>query len=484
MGATTPRTSRRLPLAVLCAAQLMIILDQNIVNVALPAIQADLGFSAADLVWIVNAYVVPFGGLLLLAGRLGDLLGRKRVFVAGLALFTAASLLCGLAPGQGTLIAARFVQGVGGAIASAGILGMIVTMFPEPREQARAIGAFSFASAGGGAIGPLVGGVLTDMVDWSWIFLINIPLGAVVVAVALRTLRHEPGAGLRGHADVAGAVLVTAGLMLAVYTIVGAETEGWVAASTLGGAAAALALLVAFVVRESRAAGPLLPLRVFAIRSVAAANTIQLLLIAAMFGFLYFGTLYLQKVLGYDALATGLAFLPAALSIAVVSLGLAARLITRFGARPVLLGGLALLAAGFALFARIPLDGAYATAFLPSALLLGLGFGAVMPALMLLGVADAGPEDSGVASGLFNTTQQIGGAVGLAVLNTLATARAGTSTAPSALLEGYRLAFATAAGFVVAAALVAWALLRPGRDRSGARGGTEDTGTPVVHAGL
>lgn len=481
MGATTPRTtSRLLPLVVLCTGQLMIILDQNIVNVALPAIQRDLGFSAADLVWTVNAYVVPFGGLLLLAGRLGDLLGRKRMFIAGLALFTLASLLCGLATDQGTLIAARFVQGIGGAVASAGILGMIVTMFPEPREQARAIGAFSCASAGGGAIGPLVGGVLTDAVSWNWIFFINLPLGAAVVAVALRALRHEPGAGLRGNADVAGAVLVTAGLMLAVQTIVGAETAGWGSARTLGGAAAALALLAAFLVRESRAKAPLLPLRVLAVRSVAVSNTAQLLLIAAMFGFLYFGTLYLQKVLGYDALQTGLAFLPAALSIAVVSLALAARLITRLGARPVLLGGLVMVTAGFVLFARIPLDGGYASAFLPSALLLGLGFGAAMPALMMLGVADAGPEDSGVASGLFNTSQQIGGAVGLAALNTLATSRTGASAERAALLDGYRLAFATAAGLVLAAAAVAWAALRPGRDR----GDAEENGTPVVHAGL
>ena len=449
----------------LCAGQLMIILDQTIVNVALPSIQGDLGFSQSGLAWVVNVYLIAFGGLLLLAGRLGDLVGRKRVFVAGLVVFTAASLLCGLAQSQGGLIGARFVQGVGGAMASSVVLGMIFAAFPEPRELAKAIGFFSFVAAAGGALGPLAGGVLTQAMGWHWIFFVNVPVGVGAAVLAARVLEPERGLGLGKGADVPGALLVTAGLMLAVYTIVGVTDHGWDSAHTLGFGALSVVLLAGFVWRQAGAAAPILPLRVFGSRRLTGANLVQALTVAGMFGFLFLGTLYVQRVLGYDAMTTGLAFLPIALAIGSVSLFLSAPLNARFGERAVLVAGLFLIVAGLALLARAPVGADYAADVLPVMLLLGVGFGAAMPALTALAMSGAAPEDAGLASGLFNTTQQVGGALGLAVLATLATARtegllADGQGAASALTGGYHLAFAVGAGFVVVAIALASILLR------------------------
>ncbi|WP_329488285.1 DHA2 family efflux MFS transporter permease subunit [Kitasatospora sp. NBC_01246] len=457
--------SRALALAVLCAGMLMIILDGSIVTVALPAIQADLGFSSADLTWTVNAYLIAFAGLLLLAGRLGDLIGRKRVFVAGLALFTAASVLCAVATGQGMLIAARFLQGVGGAMASAVSLGMIVTLFPEPGERGRAIGAFSFVGAAGASIGQVLGGVLTQALNWHWIFLINLPLGLAAVLLAVRVLDTDRGPGLRAGADTLGAVLITAALMLGIYTIVGTGEHGWASARTLGLGALAALLLAGFLLRQARAAQPLLPLRMLRSRTVAGANVVQVLAISGMFGFQILLALYLQNVLGYGAAATGLAMLPAAVSIGAVSLFLSARLNARFGERNVLMAGLALLVAALGLLVRLPADADYAVHLLPTMLLIG-GGGLVLSGLTALGMSGAGAADAGTASGLFNTTQQVGAALGVAVLTTLAAARTGTLSgagdpAAEALTGGFRLAFAVAAGLLALALVVTAVVLKP-----------------------
>jgi EmrB/QacA subfamily drug resistance transporter len=462
---TSQDRSRWLALVVLCAGMLMIILDGTIVNVALPSIQDDLGFAQSDLAWVVNAYLIAFGGLLLLAGRLGDLIGRRRVLLTGLAVFTLASLLCGLADSQAMLIAARFAQGVGGAMTSAVILGMIVTMFPEPREQAKAIGIYSFVASAGASIGLLAGGVLTQGLSWHWIFFVNVPIGLVTGVLALRLLAPEAGAGLRAGADALGAVLVTVALMLGVYTIVQAGEHGWGSLHTLGLGAVALALLGGFVARQATAATPLLPLRLLRSRAVAGANAVQVLMIGGMFGVFFLGVLYLQRVLGYDAIEIGLAFLPVSLGIGGFSLFLSPRLILRFGPRAVLIAGLASLAAGLALFSQVPVDGRYVTDVLPAMLLLGAGAGVSFPSLMGLAMSSATPADSGLLSGLVNTTQQVGAALGLAVLATLATSRSDTLLAAgdaqaAALTGGYTLAFGIATGFVLAGLVIAVVALR------------------------
>ncbi|MFI6514729.1 MFS transporter [Spirillospora sp. NPDC050679] len=459
MTSTTPHRSRWLALAILCAGTLMIILDGSIVTVALPAIQQDLGFSASGLSWTVNAYVIAFGGLLLLAGRIGDLVGRKRMFVAGLAVFTLASLLCGLAVSPGTLIAARFLQGVGGAMASAVGLGMIITLFTDPAERAKAIGAFAFTGSAGASIGQVLGGVLTDALGWNWIFYINLPIGLVAIVAAVRVLDGDTGLGLRGGADALGALLVTAGVMTGVYAIVQAEHSGWGSPATLGLGALSLALIAGFVARQATAEAPLLPLRVLRSRNVWGANAIQMLMLGALFSFQMFIALYLQNVLRYDATATGLAMLPAALAISVASLLLSARLITRFGERTILLVGLVLLLAARFFLMRLPLDGDYLADVLPLMLLSG-GFGLAMPALTGLAMSGARAEDAGVASGLFNTTQQIGGALGVAALATLAASRSGGGTAPAALNDGYHFAFNVGAGLLAAAIVLTLTVLR------------------------
>ena len=464
--ATNGATNPWIALVVLCAGFLMIILDQTIVNVALPSIQTDLHFSQSALAWVINAYLIAFGGLLLLVGRLGDLIGRRRIFLVGLTVFTSASLVCGLADSRGLLIGARFVQGVGGAMTSAVILGMIVTMFPKPSEQAKAIGVYSFVAAAGGAIGLLAGGVLTQAINWHWIFFVNLPIGVATGVLATRMLPNDVGIGLSRGADAPGAVLLVGSLMLAVYTIVEASNYGWASAHTLGFGGVAVALLAGFIGRQATAANPLIPLRVFRSRTVTVANLMQMLMVAGIFGMFFLGALYLQRVLRYDAIEVGLAFLPVALGIAGMSLRFTAQLMMRFGAKSTLIVGLALVAAGLIVFRGAPVNAAYVTQLLPAMLLLGVGAGLVFPALMTLAMSGATPEDSGLASGLVNTTQQVGGALGLAVLATLATTRTtsllgqGASNA-NALTDGYHLAFTIGAGLVLAAIAIGLVFLRP-----------------------
>jgi EmrB/QacA subfamily drug resistance transporter len=446
-------------LVVLCAGMLMIILDQTITTVALPTIQRDLRFTQSNLAWVVNAYLIAFGGLLLLAGRLGDLVGTRRIFLIGLTVFTGASLLCGLAQSQWLLVGARFVQGAGGAMTSAVILAMIVTLFPEPREKARAIGVYSFVASAGASIGLLAGGVITQAVNWHWIFFVNVPIGLVTGVVALRLLARARGSGMAGGADVPAAVLVVSALMLAVTTIVEAAAWGWASPQTLGLGAAAVALLAAFVVREARTRRPLVPLGIFRSRVVTTANLAQALMVGGLFGMFFLGALYLQRVLGYSPLQVGLAFLPVALGIGLLSLGFSARLITRFGAPSTLLAGLALIALGLALFQGAPIQSDYLRDLLPMMLVLGVGAGLSFPALMTLAMSGASEDDAGLAAGLVNTTQQVGGALGLAVLTTLSSTRtegllAGGLPAASALTGGFRLSYLVAAGLVVAAIAV------------------------------
>ncbi|GGX57748.1 MFS transporter [Streptomyces noursei] len=443
----------------------MVILDGTIVSVALPSVQQNLGFSSSGLAWVVNAYLVPFGGLLLLAGRLGDLIGRKRVFIAGLGMFTAASLLCGVAQGPAMLLASRFVQGIGGAVTSAVTLGMVVPLFPQPKERAKAIGVYSFVQSAGGSMGLLAGGALTQTISWHWIFFVNVPIGIVAVLWAGRVLTSEQGVGLGKGTDVVGALLVTSALMLGVYTIVETTSYGWTSAHTLSFAAAALALLLAFVARQAKATHPLLPLHVFRSRNVSGAMGIQALMVAGMFSFQFLCVLYLQKVLGFDEIHTGLGIFPVSVAIGALSLGLSPKLIARFGPRAVLLPGLSLIAAGLAALGRVPVDGSYVVDVLPALLPLGVGFGVAMPSLATLAMSAATPQDSGIASGMFNTMQQIGAAFGLAVLSTLATSHTdalladGASTT-SALTGGYQLSFRIGSGLVAVALLLAATLLR------------------------
>lgn len=451
----------------LCAGVLMIVLDATVVNVALPAIQKDLGFSQSSLAWVVNSYLIAFGGLLLLSGRLGDLISRRDVFIVGLTLFTVASVLCGLAQSGVMLVAARFAAGVGGALTAAVVLGMIVTMFPEPREQAKAIGVYAFVASAGGSVGLLAGGVLTQLLSWHWIFFINLPIGLVTGFFALRLLDRDKGLGFSHGADIPGALLITSSLMLGVFTIVEpAAKEGWGSFTTLACSVGSFLLLVGFVIRESTTANPLVPLRIFKSRNVSGANAIQALTVAGMFGLFFLGVLYLQEVLGYDALETGFAFLPTTLVMGTLSVKFSEPLIMRFGARSCLIVGLVLIAAGLALFARVPVDGNYWTDVLPSTILLGSGVGVSFPALMTLAMSGATKSDAGLASGLVNTTAQVGAAIGLAVLATIAATEtddllAAGKTRPEALTGGYEAAFWVASGLVVAALVLAVVVLKP-----------------------
>ena len=443
----------------------MVILDATIVNVALPSIQSDLGFSQSNLAWVVNSYLIAFGGLLLLAGRLGDLVGRKRVLLAGLGVFTAASLLCGLSVTPELLIAARFIQGIGGALSSAVALGMIVTMFPDQPEQARAFGVYSFVASAGASIGLLAGGILTHAISWHWIFFVNVPIGIAAIFLSARLIDTDRGIGLRGGADVIGATLVTAALMLGVYTIVQTSQLGWVSTQTIGLGAVSILLMAGFVVRQLTAKNPLLPLRVFKPRNVWGANLVQLLLVAGMLGFFFMNSLYMQRVLGLNPLQIGFAFLPVALTIGILSVGVSARLTTRFGARRVLLPALVLVAAGLGLYTRLPVHSSYLVDLLPGMLLLGVGAGLVFPSLATLAMSSATADDSGLASGLLNTTAQVGGALGLAVLATLAASQTQSllalgESAQNALTGGFQMVFGMSAALIVAGFVLAMIVLR------------------------
>jgi EmrB/QacA subfamily drug resistance transporter len=468
---STTDTSRWIALVVLCAGMLMIILDQTIVNVALPSIQRDLGFDQSSLAWVVNAYLIAFGGLLLLAGRLGDLIGRKTIFLAGIAVFTLASALCGVAQSQALLVVARFIQGAGGALTSSVILGMIITMFPERGEQAKAIGVFSFVASAGASAGLLAGGVLTQALSWHWIFFVNLPIGVLTAVLGRRFVVADTGLGLRQGADVPGATLITAALMLAVYTIVKTSDYGWGSAHTLGLGTLAIALGVGFVVREHRAATPLIPLGIFRSRAITGANLVQMLMVSGMFGMFFLGAVYLQRVLGYGPLDVGLAFLPVAISIGALSIGVTPRLNMRFGAKQTLIPGLALTTAGLALFALAPEHAAYLSDILAPMILIGLGAGLVFPSVMTIAMTGVPMSQSGLASGLVNTSMQVGGALGLSVLATLSSTRthdllaAGSSPA-HALTGGFHLSLVIGAGLLIASLTLATVLLRSGSEHA------------------
>jgi EmrB/QacA subfamily drug resistance transporter len=446
-------------LILLCLGELMIVLDTTIVNVALPSIQADLHFSETALVWVVNAYMLTFGGFLLLGGRLGDLYGHRRLFLAGIVLFTLASLACGLANSQALLIAARAVQGLGGAVVSAVALSLIMALFTEPAERAKAMGVYGFVCAGGGSVGVLLGGVLTSALNWHWVFLVNLPLGVVIYAACLRLLPDGRGQAHGQRLDVAGAFTITASLMLAVYAIVNGNGVGWTSTQTLALLGGALTLFVMFLVIESRVTAPLVPLGLFRSRNLSLSNGVGVLWSAAMFAWFFVSALYMQLVLGYSAMQVGLAFLPSNIIMAAFSLGLSAKMVMRWGIRIPLSVGLLLAATGLALFARAPVGGDIWLDVLPGMLLLGLGAGMALNPLLLVAMDGVSPADSGLASGVVNTAFMMGGALGLAVLASLADARtdalrASGVEAVAALNSGYQLAFLVGAIFAVMAAVL------------------------------
>ena len=443
-------------LAVLCLGVLMIVLDITIVNVALPTIRESLKFSESSLAWVVNAYLLTSGGFLLLGGRLGDLYGHRRLFLIGIALFTLASLLCGFAGSQLVLVAARAVQGLGGAVVDAVALSLIMDLFTETGDRAKAMGVYGFVCSGGGSIGALLGGFLTNAFDWHWIFLVNIPIGVAVVALSLSLLPASRGQGADRHLDVAGAVTVTTALMLAIFAIVNGNEAGWASMQTLGLLASAVVLLVGFLVIEARVQVPLMPLGLFRLRNVATANVVGVLWAAAMFAWFFLSALYLQLVLGYSPLQVGLAFVPTNLIMAAFSLGVSAKLVMRFGIKAPLTAGLLCAAAGLLLFARAPVDGNFVADVLPPMLLLGVGAGIAFNPVLMAAMNDVAPSESGLASGIVNTSFMMGGALGLAVLASIAAARtdgllAGGGEHLAALNSGYHLAFLGGALFAVLA---------------------------------
>jgi len=460
----TDNRTRWLAFMVLCLGSFMIVLDTTIVNVALPSIREDLGFSEASLAWVVNAYMLFFGGFLLLGGRLGDLYGHRRLFAIGIAVFTAASLAAGISSSQAILIVARAAQGLGGAIVSAAGLSLMMSLFTEPAERAKAMGVVGFISAGGGSVGVLLGGVLTSLFGWHAVFMVNIPVGIAVYALAFRYVpTSRPAVGTR--LDIAGAITVTASLMLAVYAIVNGNEAGWTSTQTLGLLGAAVVLLGSFFAIESRVSDPLMPLGLFRRRNLATANVMGVLWAAAMFAWFFLSALYLQLVLHYEPLQVGLAFLPGNLVMAVFSVGISAKLVMRYGLRAPLATGLGLAGLGLLLLVRAPIDGSYFVDVFPSMVLLGVGAGIAFNPMIIVAMTDVEPERSGLASGLVNTSFMMGGALGLAVLASIAAARTGSALAAgvpqiAALNDGYHAAFAIGAAFALGAALLGYKVLR------------------------
>ena len=459
--------NRWLALLVLCLGSLMIVLDVTIVGVALPSIREDLGFSEESLAWVVNAYLITFGGFLLLGGRLGDLFGHRRLFLIGLAVFTLASAACGLATSQEMLVGARAVQGIGGAVVSAVGLSLMMTLFTEPAERAKAMGIFGFVASGGGSLGVLLGGIITDALAWHWIFLVNIPVGILVIVLSLILIPAARVPTASKRLDIAGAITITSALMLAVYAVVNGNEVGWLTGRTLGLLVLAGGLLVSFLVIESRVESPLMPLRLFRLRNVAVSNVVGVLWAGAMFAWFFLSALYLQLVLGYSPLQVGLAFLPGNLIMGVLSIGLSAKLVMRFGIRPPLVVGLGLASVGLLLFARAPVDGTFVVDVLPAMILLGLGAGMAFNPVLLAAMSDVDPTEAGLASGFVNTSFMMGGALGLAVLASVAASRTDTLLADGqsqveALTGGYHAAFLLGALFAAAAATIGGVLLRQG----------------------
>jgi len=464
-GRHAHRDRRWLALLVLCLGVLMIVLDTTIVNVALPSIKTDLKFSATSLAWVVNAYMLTYGGFLLLGGRLGDLYGHRRLFLTGIVVFTLASLACGLSTTQAALVIARCVQGLGGAVVTAVGLSLIMDLFTEAADRARAMGVYGFVCAGGGSLGAMLGGVLTSSLSWHWIFLVNLPIGIGVVVLSLRLLPAVSAEAVSRHLDVLGAVTVTLALMLAVYAIVNGNEIGWTSPRTLGQLLVAIALLALFLAIEARVRAPLMPLRLFKLRNLAVSNIVGVLWAAAMFAWFFLSALYMQLVLGYNPMQVGLAFLPANLIMAAFSLGISAKLVMRFGIRRPLAFGLLMAATGLLLFARAPVEGHFVIDILPGMVLLGLGAGIAFNPVLLAAMSDVSASESGLASGVVNTAFMMGGALGLAILASLAASRSegllGSGYLPlAALAGGYQAAFMVGACFAALGALLGAAMLR------------------------
>jgi EmrB/QacA subfamily drug resistance transporter len=475
-------------LIVVCLAMLMSALDATVVNVALPKIQHDLHFTQANLAWVIDAYLVAFAGFLLLAGRLGDLIGRKKVFLGGLAVFTAASAVCGLADSQGLLIAARFVQGAAGALSTSVILAIIATEFHDSHERARAMSAYIFVAVGGGSIGLLAGGILTQALNWHWIFFINLPIGAVALVLGALLVPENKGLGVGQGIDVLGSLLITAGLMLGIYAVVKSSENGWGSVRTLVPLAGGLALIGGFLVLEARLRNPIMPLRIFRVRGLLSSSVVRGFLFVGMYGSFFIGTLYLEHVLGYDALSTGLAFLPMTIIVAILSTGITARMVRRFGPWRVLLPGMLLVIGGLVSWSQASAHANYFPLVLAGLVLMGAGMGTGSVPLLTLAMSEVPPEDAGLASGIVNVSMQVSGALGVAVLGTISTDRtrsllASHDALAPALTSGYHLAFLVAAAWVAVGIVAAVVLVRPRRAPVFAGAGTRLEPQPESHHG-